>query len=209
MKAADHYRQAGGTELAAEIERAWKLIGLDADQPNEPATGRTNLRNRAFDVDDRVGLVIGIDRNINLGPERLGDRAVGEQPIDARQAGRRYHRAAPLDDIAVGVVMRRLDEHDLEGTPCHPRLAHAVCLRTTTNQQLKAHAKATTQPQPQACLYVFRRAKPTASLEEGCQFQASQLARRTETTLALTALSWRVIASVTSSRRSGSSVLRI
>jgi hypothetical protein len=146
MKAAHDHRQTGGAELAAEIERARELVGLNADQANKAGARGADARDRAFDVDNRVGLIIGFDRDVDVGAEHLVGGAVGEQPIQARQAGRRYHRAPPLDDVAVGVVVRRLDQHNPEGTPCHPRLAPAVCVRTT-NQRLKAHAKSTDQPE--------------------------------------------------------------
>ena len=35
MEAADHDRQAGGAELAGEIERMMKLVRLDADQSDQ------------------------------------------------------------------------------------------------------------------------------------------------------------------------------
>ena len=61
MEAADHHGKPGGAELAGEIERAGKLVGLHADQADEAGFGTADLANGALDVDDGVALVIGLD----------------------------------------------------------------------------------------------------------------------------------------------------
>ena len=44
MEAADDHRDAGGAELAGEVERARELVGLHADQADEAAARRCGSR---------------------------------------------------------------------------------------------------------------------------------------------------------------------
>ena len=119
MEPADDHRHVGRAELAREIERARILVRLHADQADEARAGGADLSDRALDVDDGVALVIGVDLDIDVGAEHLRLGALGQQAVDAREAVRRDRGAPPLDDVAVGVVMRRLDQDDLEDLPSH------------------------------------------------------------------------------------------
>ncbi len=86
MEPADHHRDIGSTKLAREIERARKLVGLHADQSDETAAGGADRPDDPLDVDNRVALVAGVDLDIDVGPERLGRGAFGEQSVDAGEA---------------------------------------------------------------------------------------------------------------------------
>ena len=119
VKAADHHGNPGGAEFTGDIERAGKLIGLHADETDEAGFGIADLANGALDVDDGVALVIGLDVDIDVVTERLRSRTFGHQPIHAGEAVRGNERPPPLDHVAVGVVMRRLDQDYLEGPPRH------------------------------------------------------------------------------------------
>jgi hypothetical protein len=119
MEPADHDRQSGGAELPREIERTRVLVRLHADQPDETSAGRADLRDDGFDADDGVALVERIDLDIDVGPEHALCRAVREQAVNAREAVGGNGRAPPLDDVAVGVVMRRLDQNNLEDAVSH------------------------------------------------------------------------------------------
>src|ERR1700722_17230350 len=112
MKAAHDYVQAQRAELPAEIERARKLVRLHADQPDHAATGGADAFGHGGHIDDGVAFVAGIDLNIDIGAEHAIVGAFPHQPIDAGERVRRKGRAQPLDDIAVPVVMRRLDQLD-------------------------------------------------------------------------------------------------
>src|ERR1700748_1737389 len=113
METADGDRHALLAKLAAYVERAGKLIRLHADERDHPAVGKNPLRNRG-EIDDGVALVVDLELDIDVGAENAPFRAFRQQSVDAREAVRRNGRAAPLDDVAVVVVMRRLDQNDGE-----------------------------------------------------------------------------------------------
>ena len=135
MEAADRDRDIGLAELAGDIERARILIGLNADQRHEAAAGLANVAHRLLHVDDGVALVIGFDFDVDIGTERERFGAFAQQAIDAGEAVGRNGRAPPLDDIAVGVVMRRLDQDDLElATRGRPSAVRALRLRNRSKR---------------------------------------------------------------------------
>ncbi len=114
MKTAHHDGQPAFAEFTAEIERARILVRLHADQPDHAAAGGADALRHALDIDDGVALVAGLDLDIDVGTEHALVGALLDQPIDAGEAVRRQRRAQPLDDIAIRVVMRRLDQNDAE-----------------------------------------------------------------------------------------------
>jgi hypothetical protein len=124
MEPPDHHRQIGGAELPREVEGTGILIRLHPHQGHESGACGANPGDRAFDVDDRIALVIGVDLDLDLGAQdpRLG--AFGQEAVDARQAVGGNGRAAPLNDIALLVVMRGLDQDNLE-----PGLGHVASPR--------------------------------------------------------------------------------
>ena len=68
MEAAGGDRHAPLAELAADVERAWKLIRLDPDQRHEAAVGQNAVRYRG-DVDDGVALVVDLELDVDVGAE--------------------------------------------------------------------------------------------------------------------------------------------
>ena len=104
-----------GAELPGKIEGARILVRLHADQADHAGAGGADALGDAGDVDDGVAFVAGFDFDIDVGPEHVVVRTFHDQSVDARQAVRRYQRAQPLDDIAVAVVVRRLDQGDVKG----------------------------------------------------------------------------------------------
>jgi hypothetical protein len=119
MKAADYHRNASGAKLAGKIDRTRELIGLYADEPDEAGAGFTNFSDRAIGVDDCIALVVGLDVDIDIGTEQFLGGTFCHQPVYARQAVGGDKRPPPLNDVAVGVVMRRLDQDGLESPLSH------------------------------------------------------------------------------------------
>ena len=109
MEPADDDWQVGGAELAGEVERARKLVRLHADQADKAGTGLADVADDAFDVNDRVALVVSFQRDLDLRAECLRFRAIGESAIDAGEAVGGDARPEPLNDVAFPVVMGRLD----------------------------------------------------------------------------------------------------
>ncbi len=127
MEAADRDGHAQAAELAADVERARKLIRLNPDQSDHAAVGDNAPRNRG-NVDDGVALVVDLELDVDLVAKDMALSAFLEQSVDAGQAVRRDGRAAPLDDITVVVVMRRFDQNDPEPAFRHPALMEVYAL---------------------------------------------------------------------------------
>ncbi len=125
MEAAQHDRDAGGAEAPRQVERPGELVGLHADEADEALAGGADALDSALHVDDGVALVIGFDVDIDVRSEDAVLAAFGDQAIDAGKAVRRDGRAHPLDDIAVVVIVRRLDQNGLE-RPSANGLTHEV-----------------------------------------------------------------------------------
>ena len=89
-----------------------RLHADDADQA-EPAILLDPLGDRAR-ADARVGLVHGGDVDGKVGAEQLPLGGAEREAIDGGERVRRHGRAHPLHDVAVVVVMRRLDQDELK-----------------------------------------------------------------------------------------------
>ena len=119
MEAAHYHRHAERAKFPGEIERARKLVRLHPDQPHHAGPGFADAPGDAPDIDEVVAFIEGFDLDIGVGTERLGVGAMLDQRIDAGEAVGGNVRAPPLDDIAVGVVMRRLDQRHSESAQPH------------------------------------------------------------------------------------------
>ena len=121
MEAADHHLNAGFAQRPRDIHRAREFVGLHADNADEPEPAI--LGDAAHELlrhDARIGLVDGDDVDRKIGAKHLAfRRAVGQAEHGGKRV-RRHGRAQPLHDIAVSVVMRRLDQDQLKA-PCRRR----------------------------------------------------------------------------------------
>src|SRR3984957_20073402 len=107
-----------GSPSALDLGRQFRariLVRLHADQTHHAAAGGADAFGHGRHIDDGVALVAGFDLDIDVGAERAVVGAPPHQPIDAGETVRRQRRTQPLDDVAVPVVMRRLDQLDPEG----------------------------------------------------------------------------------------------
>ena len=123
VETADDDRDPGRTQRLGDVQRARILVRLHADQADkaEILVG-AHIGDDAVDAHPRIGLVDRRDVDVDVGAENLALRAIVDQAIDAGQRIRRHRRAVPADDIAVVVIMRRLDQHDAEALSCGTRL---------------------------------------------------------------------------------------
>ena len=85
-----------------------------ATNPKLPMSPKTGEKRR--DVDPRVGLVDRRDVDGDIRPQHLPLGAIGGDAIDGGERIRRDHRPPPADHVSVVVVVRRLDQNELEAT---------------------------------------------------------------------------------------------
>ena len=115
MKAAQADRQPGREERPRQIDGTGELVRLDADQPDQHApTGAANPPDNAVRPNPAIGLVIGVDADLDLGTQHPPAADILGQTVQASQRVGGDRRPEPLDWIAVIVVMRRLDQHELK-----------------------------------------------------------------------------------------------
>ena len=113
MKPADTDLNAGVAELAREVHRAGILIRLHADDADQrPPTAPLQVADDPFRMDAPVGVIIGLDGELDSWPQSLTLPRVLDQTVHAGKGVGRQRRAEPLDRIAVVVVVRRLDENE-------------------------------------------------------------------------------------------------
>ena len=115
VEAAHGDRDAGLAERPRDVEGARILVRLDADQRDKPEIAvPPKAGEQRRHVDAGVGLVDRLDVDGDVRPKDLPLGAVGRDAVDGGERIRRNHRAPPADHIAVVVVVRRLDQDELE-----------------------------------------------------------------------------------------------
>ena len=115
MEAADGDVDALLAELARDRHGAGELVRLHADEADEAAmAGLADLGRDLLDRDPDVHLVIGVDLDRDILAEDLAGGAVLRDRVERGHGVRRDPCLPPLDDVAVLVVMRRLDDLDVK-----------------------------------------------------------------------------------------------
>ena len=95
-----------------EVERARELVRLHADQHHHAGAGVLDHARQACRTDAGVGLVEGVDVDLDVVAEHVPLGAVAGEAVERGERIRRNRRAKPLDDVAVIVVVRRLHQHE-------------------------------------------------------------------------------------------------
>ena len=113
VEAADHHREAVGAEPAGEIERARKLVRLHADQADHAGAGVTDAfghapRHRRQCCTRRKPR----PRSRHRGRARAPAAHCSIRPWTLARLLEGNVEPQPLDDVAIRVVMRRLDQND-------------------------------------------------------------------------------------------------
>jgi hypothetical protein len=96
-----------------DIERAGKLVGLHANEDNHAALA-AKRPDDAVRADAGVVFIDGLDAYIDVGAEDAAVGAIEHEAVHDGEGVRGNGRAEPLDDVAVVVVVRRLDEDERE-----------------------------------------------------------------------------------------------
>ena len=135
----------GRAQRPGDIECAREFVRLHADDPDKAEAAvvgdlRAVMSRR---LDARVGLIDRDDVDGEIGAEHLPlGRTVGEAE-DGGKRVRRHRRAEPLHDIAVVVVMRRLNEDQLELTA-----GRSFCFAHPSILWRRLSREATLRPRP-------------------------------------------------------------
>src|SRR5262249_13978384 len=117
METTEHHRNTSSAQWTSDVECTRELVGLHANQPDHAKTVMApELRYDVLAAHPRVGFVAGSDVDGNVRPEHLTLSRIVGQRVDHCQRVRRNQGAPPLDHIAIVVIMRRLDEHELKTT---------------------------------------------------------------------------------------------
>src|SRR5262249_61824959 len=107
--------RAGGEDGPARAAGAGNLFRRDPGGPAPPPPASwADLRDDAPGAPPPVRLVIGVDAELDIGPEHLAPLSVLGETVEAGQRVRRDRRPEPLDRVAVVVVMRRLDQDEMQ-----------------------------------------------------------------------------------------------
>ena len=115
VEPADADRQPGGKERPRQVDRARKLVRLHADQADQRlAAGLADIADDPVRADPPVGLVIGVQADLDARSQHVAALRVHRQAVEAGERVGRDRRLEPLDGIAVVIVMRRLDHHEVE-----------------------------------------------------------------------------------------------
>ena len=98
-----------------QIDGTGKLVRLHSDQTDKgPATRPADHPDDPSRPDTAIGLVVGVDADRHIGAEHLPSAGVFGETIEAGERVRGDRRLDPPDRVAVVVVMRRLDQHQVE-----------------------------------------------------------------------------------------------
>jgi hypothetical protein len=114
MEAARDHGNAARDEVAREVERARELVRLHADQHDSAGACLLDQLRDAVGADAGVGLVPGMEDDLDLVAEDAPLGAIAGEPVKGCERIRWNDGAPPLDDVAIIVVMRRLDERENE-----------------------------------------------------------------------------------------------
>ena len=139
LNAGEHCQRAGDVEPAnadrdvllpkpgGDVEGARKLVRLDADQHHKALIGRLDLPGDLVRADAGVGLVNGDNVEVDIGTKDLPLAAIPREPVKARQRIGRDWGAEPLDDVAIIIIVGRLDQDQPEQLPA-PVCSHVLTL---------------------------------------------------------------------------------
>ncbi len=116
VEAADAHRDARRAQGAREIHGARELVGLYAHQADQ-AAARLDRADDPLGLDARVGLVPGGDADLHFVAQNPALDAVEREAVHRGERIGWDRRLRPLDDVAVVVVVRRLDQKQGKDLP--------------------------------------------------------------------------------------------
>ncbi len=129
VKSADGNGNSSRPERSGNVESAGILVRLNTDKRDKPEVAvAPEPGEQPPHIDARVRLVDHFDVDGDVRPKDLPLGAIGGDCIHGSERIRGDHRAPPADHVSVVVVVRRLDQNQLEASTCHYRGSHVGLL---------------------------------------------------------------------------------
>jgi hypothetical protein len=121
VESADGHGDPALAELARDRHGTGELVRLDPDEADQARVAGLAYAGRdLLDRDLDVHLVVGVHLDPDVIPEDLAPSAILRDGVEASHRVRRNPGLPPLDDVAVLVVVRRLDDLDVKGPHRQP-----------------------------------------------------------------------------------------
>ena len=123
MKPANANRDATLAKAPGEIDRSWKLIGLNTGKGDESFISGIDGFHDIRGTCATIRFVERGNHEFRSWAQHLSSAAVLRDAIEARQRIGGYRRSQPLDRIPIVIVMCRLDQDEVKGRPAalhHP-----------------------------------------------------------------------------------------
>ena len=115
VKSAERHRNAGRTEVPREIEGARILVRLHPHQRQQAEiVVAPEAADQLGDVDAGIGLVDQVDIDLDVLAEHMPLGAIEGETVDRGERIRWDQGPPPANDVAVIVVMGRLDQDELK-----------------------------------------------------------------------------------------------
>ena len=129
VETAHHDLDAFGKERTGDIGRAGKFVRLNADDTHEPLAAIVlNEGNQLVELDPLIGLVDCDHVDGKIGTQHAPFGGVDREAVDGGERVGGHRGFQPLHHVAVGVVVRRFDQDELETRAvcpcwlCHPSI---------------------------------------------------------------------------------------
>ena len=117
MEAAHGNGNSGGLERSCNVEGAGILVRLNTNKRDKPEVAvAPEAGEQRRHVDARVRLVDHFNVDGDVRPKNLPLGAIGRNCVHGSERIRGDHRAPPADHVSVIVVVRRLDQNELEAS---------------------------------------------------------------------------------------------
>jgi hypothetical protein len=129
VKSADGNGNPSRLERSGNVEGAGILVRLNTNKRDKPEVGvAPEPGEQPPHIETRVRLVDYFNVDGDVRPKDLPLGAIGGDCIHGSERIRGDHRAPPADHVSVVVVVRRLDQDQLEASTCHYRELHVGLL---------------------------------------------------------------------------------
>jgi hypothetical protein len=113
VKPANRNLDTGGAQRARNVQGARELVGLYANQADQPlVVVALEAADDSPATNHRVGFVQRFDTNLDIGAEHPPLARVKHQSVQTRQRVGGDEAAPPLDNVALVIVVRGLDQLD-------------------------------------------------------------------------------------------------